>query len=65
MNHNLFKLTQHLKQNIKKGFAASALFLDVEKAFDQVWQNGLLQKMKKFRMDHSILRWIKNFLSER
>ena len=64
-NDNLFKLTQTLKQNIKKGFVTSAVFLDVEKAFDQVWHTGLLHKMKKFGIDHSLLRWIKSFLSER
>ena len=45
-NDNLFKLTQSLKQNIKKGFVTSAVFLDVEKAFNQVWHTGLLHKMK-------------------
>ena len=64
-NDNLFKLTQSLKQNIKKGFVTSAVFLDVEKAFDQVRHTGLLHKMKKFGMDHNLLRWIKGFLSER
>ena len=37
----------------------------VEKAFDQVWHTGLLHKMKKFGIDHNLLRWIKSFLSER
>ena len=64
-NDNLFKLTQSLKQNIKKGFVTSAVFLDVEKAFDQVSHIDLLHKMKKFGMDHNLLRWIKSFLSER
>ena len=65
MNDNLFKLTQSLKQNINKGFAASAVFLDVEKAVDQVWHAGLLHKMKKFEMDQNLLRWIKSFLCGR
>ena len=64
-NDHFFKLTQFLKQNIEKGFVTSAIFLDVEKAFDQVWHTGFLHKMKKFRMDHNLLRWIKSFLSER
>ena len=50
-NDNLFKLTQSLKQNNKKGFVTSAVFLDVEKAFDPVWHTGLLHKMKKLGMD--------------
>ena len=37
----------------------------MEKAFDRVWHTGLLHKMKKFDMDHSLVRWIKSFLSER
>ena len=35
-NDNLFKLTQSLRQSINKGFVTSAVFLDVEKVFDQV-----------------------------
>ena len=59
-NDNLFKLTQSLKQNIKKGFVTSAVFLDIEKLFDQVWHTGLFHKKKKFGMDHNLLRWIKS-----
>ena len=61
MNDNLFKLTQSLKQNINKGFVTSAVFLDIEKVFDQVWHASLLHKMKKFGMDQNLLRWIESF----
>ena len=64
-NDNLLKLTRSLKQNIKTGFVTSAVFLDVENAFVQVWHTILLHKMKKFGIDQSLLRWIKSFLSER
>ena len=64
-NDNLFKLIQSLKQNIKKGFVTSAVFLDIEKAFNQVYHTGLFHKMKKFGKNHNLLRWIKSFLSER
>ena len=60
-NNNLFKLTQSLKQNINKGFVTSAVFLDIEKVFDQVWHASLLHKMKKFGMDQNLLRWIESF----
>ena len=65
MNDNLFKLTQSLKQNISKKFVTSVIFLDVGKAFDQVWHAGFLHKMKNFRMDQNFLRWIISFLCER
>ena len=62
---NLLKLTQLLKQNISKGLVTSAIFLNVEKAFYQVWHASLLHKKKKFEMDQNLLRWIYSFLSER
>ena len=35
-NDNLLKLTEPLKQNIKRGFVTSAGFLTVENAFEKV-----------------------------
>ena len=64
-NENLFKSTQSLKQNIIKMFITSVVFLDVEKAFNQVWHAGLLHKIKHFGMDQNLLRWINSFLCER
>ena len=61
---NLLKLTQLLKQN-SEGLVTSAIFLNVEKAFYQVWHASLLHKKKKFEMDQNLLRWIYSFLSER
>ena len=64
-NDNLFKPTQSLKQNINKKFVTSVVFFEVEKAFDQVWRNGLLQKIKNLGKDKNFLRWINSFLNER
>ena len=36
------KITQLLKQSINKVLVTSALFLVIEKEFDQVWHTGLL-----------------------
>ena len=63
-NDNQFKLTQSLKQNTIKRFVTSAVFLDVEKAFDQVWHADLLHKIN-FGIDQNLLRWINSFLCER
>ena len=61
---NLLKSTQSLKQN-SKNFITSVAFLYVEKAFDQVWHVGILDKIKNFGMDQNLLRWINCFLCER
>ena len=38
---HLFKLSQSVMKSFKRGEHAVAAFRDVEKAFDNVWHNGL------------------------
>ena len=54
-----------VKTKHQQRVVTSAVFLDVEKAFDQVWHASLLHKMKNFVMDQNLLRWINNFWCER
>ncbi|XP_037536736.1 uncharacterized protein LOC119413748 [Nematolebias whitei] len=42
-----------------------AVFFDVEKAYDMMWREGLLIKMKKMGITGRMFKWIKNFLSDR
>lgn len=42
-----------------------AVFLDISKAFDTVWTQGLVYKMAKLGITVRILAWTKNFLSNR
>ena len=41
------------------------IFLDVEKAFDRVWHNGLLYKLLNPNLPPLLARWISNFLKDR
>ena len=41
---NLFKLFGTVKLGFRKGHPTTGIFLDVEKAFDQVWFDELLYK---------------------
>lgn len=41
------------------------IFLDVEKAFDRVWHNGLLYKMIKLGFPLPLIKTVRSFLSER
>ena len=43
----------------------AALFVDVEKAYDSVWRDGLMQKLWKMGITGRMWAWIKNFLSDR
>ena len=42
-----------------------AAFLDMSKAFDKVWHEGLVHKLKSYGIEGSLLSVIKSFLSER
>ena len=46
-----------------KECVASALFLDVSGAFDDVSHERLLHNLKKRQIDNHIVAWIKSFLS--
>ena len=43
----------------------SGIFLDILKAFDRVWYDGLIYKIKSFRISDTPLKLIENFLSNR
>jgi ribonuclease HI len=42
-----------------------AIFLDITKAFDMVWHNGLLFKLKKLGINGSMFNFIQTFLTNR
>ena len=43
----------------------AAIFIDVEKAFDSVWHNGLRHKLKNINLPTKIIRLMSSFISDR
>jgi hypothetical protein len=43
----------------------TAVFLDIEKAFDTTWHNGLPYKLSKMNFSASLIKLISSFLSNR
>ena len=41
------------------------VFLDVSKAFDKVWHNGLSFKLKRFSITGILLSWFSSYLENR
>jgi hypothetical protein len=41
------RLADHVTINFKNNMSTAAAFLDIEKAFDTIWQPGLLYKLSK------------------
>lgn len=50
---------------LDKGFSVDTIYLDFQKAFDSVPYNRLLVKLEAYGVTGNILKWIKNFLSDR
>ena len=48
-----------------KSFETRGVFLDMSKAFDKVWHEGLIYKLKSFGISGNLLSLLNNFLSER
>ena len=46
VNHNLLALVEDVTKAFNTQSYTSAIFLDVQKAFDKVWHKGLLHKLK-------------------
>ena len=43
----------------------SAVFLDVEKAYDKVWHHGLKKKMKNMKLKGNLPKFLSNFMENR
>ena len=59
---NLFRLAQSIMESFNRGEQAVAAFLDVEKAFDNVWHNGLRFTIFQLDLPTKMTRWLSDFL---
>ena len=61
-NDHLFRLSQTITESFNRGKYVIAAFLDVEKAFDNVWRNGLRYKIWQLDLPTKLCRWLSDFL---
>ena len=59
---HLFRLSQSIMESFNRGEHVVAAFLDVEKAFDNVWHNGLRYKIFQLDLHTKMTRWLSDFL---
>jgi len=50
---------------LDEGYGIDVVYLDYRKAFDTVPHGRLIKKMSDYKIDGRILRWTKNFLTNR
>ena len=60
----LIRLTQKIQNGFQTNKDTIAVFVDLEKAYDKVWRQGIFIKMRDAGIHSNMYRWIKNFLTD-
>ena len=61
-NDHLFRLSQTIMESFNRGEHLIAASLNVEKAFDNVWHNGLRYKTYQLDLPTKLCRWLSDFI---
>ena len=64
INQLLF-ITHNIHKSFDDGYEVSVAFLDISKAFDKVWYNGLTFKLQENGISGNLLKASKHFLTNR
>ena len=64
INH-LLSITHEIYQSFDEGFDVRSVFLDISKAFDKVWHDGSIFKLKQNGISGNLLNMLSNFLRNR
>jgi len=64
-NDPVIRLKTEAEHAIKSGSVAIAILLDFSRAFDLMWVDGMLLKLMQYGVAGNMLRWIKEFLTNR
>ena len=59
------RLSQTIMERFNRGEHVIAAFLDVKKAFDNVWHNGLMYTVYQLDLPTKVCWWLSDFLVER
>jgi hypothetical protein len=62
--HQLIELYNTILNSLENKEFSFAV-CDFSKAFDKVWHNGLIHKIKSYGIKGNLLSWVKNYLHER
>ena len=61
----IYKLLDNIQNIIEQGKVVVALFIDLEKAFDSIWIDGLMYKLREAGINSYILNIIDHYLRNR
>ena len=61
--NQLLAITHEIYKSFDEGLEVRGVFLDISKAFDKVWHEGLLLKLNQNGISGNLLNLLRNFLS--
>ena len=64
-SHQLIELYHKIYIALENGQITVAIFCDISKAFDRLWHKGLIEKLKSYGINGKLLKWLKDYISER
>ena len=63
--NQLLSITHDIFTSSDNGLEVRGVFLDISKAFDKVWHDGLIHKLKQNRIKDKLLCFLIDFLKNR
>ncbi|GFY03802.1 RNA-directed DNA polymerase from mobile element jockey [Trichonephila clavipes] len=63
--HQLLRVVETIKSGLKDKKSTGAVFLDIQKAFDRVWREGLIFKLIKYDFPSPLIKLISSYLADR
>ena len=63
--NQLLSITHEIYQSFDEGFDVRCVFLDISKAFDKVWHDVIIFKLKQNGISGNLLNLLSNFLRNR
>ena len=63
--NQLLSITHEIYQSMDEGYEIRGVFLDISKAFDEVWREGLVFKLKQNEISGNLLIIFEHFLRNR
>lgn len=63
--NQLAEIYNTIISNFDKGKDIRFIFCDISKAFDRVWHEGMIYKLKQYGISNPIINWVENYLWNR
>ena len=63
--NQLLSITHEIYESFDVGLEVRSVFLNISKAFDKVWHNGIIYKLTQNGISENLRNFLEDFLKER